>query len=132
MLVLPGVLNQRGGEGGVVRNEPAVIPTLPKERSQGLDSAGDRPVLNDGGVFRRNADTLSADLMSQVLDMILEQLGFLWGDLKSSRIEGCQYLPEDPQMAPRIRGVNGGVIQVAEDFRQRGGDGGPWQPAENK
>ena len=63
------------------------------------------------------ADPLCTKLMSQVLDVVLEQLGLLRGNLKSSGTKGCQDLSEDPKMAPCIRGVNRGVIQVTQDFQ---------------
>ena len=51
--------------------------------------------------------------------MILEQLGLLRRDLKSSGTEGGQKLSEDPEMTPGICGVNSGVIQITQDFRGR-------------
>ena len=50
--------------------------------------------------------------MSQVLDVVLEQLGLLWGDLKPSGTKGGQDHPEDREMAPDICGVNSCVIQI--------------------
>ena len=67
-------------------------------------------------VLRGNADPLSADLVPQVLDAILEQLGFLRRDLKIGCSKGRQDLAKDPEVSPSVSGVDRGIIQVTEDL----------------
>ena len=118
MLVLFGVLDQGSRESGVISDEPPVVATFPQECPQGFDVVGDRPFLDYGGVLRGNTDSLGTDFVSQVFDVILEQLGLLGGDLKSRSSEGCQHLAEDPEVAPSIGGVHSHVVKVAEDLRR--------------
>ena len=47
MLVLLGVLDQRGGDGGVIRDESAIVSALPQERSQSLEDVRNGPILDD-------------------------------------------------------------------------------------
>ena len=72
------------------------------------------------GVLQWDDNSSRGDLMSQIFDMILEQLGLLREYLESGRTESCQDFPEDPKVTPGISRVNGGVIQVAQHLR--GGD----------
>ena len=132
MLVLSGVLSQQGGEGGIVRNELAVIPTLPQECSQRLHAVRYGPVLDDGGVFWKDAEPLSADFMSQVLDMVLEQTELSLGRFgvqphgrlpipSGGSLDGPTRPRSELRCHPGSRGLP-----------RRRGDGGPLQPAENR
>ena len=92
MLVLFSVLDQQGRQGGVVGNETTVILTLAQEGSQGLQGVWGGPIFDDGGILGRDADALSNDLVSEVLDVVLEKLSLFRRDLKSSRTKVCSTL----------------------------------------
>ena len=117
MLVLLCVLDKRRGDGGIIRDEALVIPALPKKGWLRLEVVGDWPVFDDGRVVRRNADPLSADFMSKVLDMIPEQLGLPGGDLETGSAESCQDFVYDTQVTPCIFGMDSRIVRVEEDFR---------------
>ena len=54
------------------------VSTLPQEGPQRLQGVGNWPILDNGSVLRGDADSVSADLVPQVLNMIPKQLGFSW------------------------------------------------------
>ena len=116
MLVLLSILDQGGREGSVICDESPIIPTLSQKCPEGLDVMRDGPILYDRSVFQGNADPLSADLVSQVFDVILEQLSLFGGDLQPGSSECGQHFAEDPEMASGIGGMYGRIIQVAENF----------------
>ena len=93
MLISFGVLDKRRGDGGVIRDEAPVIPALSQEGSESLQSVRDWPILDDGRVVRGDADPLGADFMSEIFDVVSEQLGLPRGDLKTGSTESCQDLP---------------------------------------
>ena len=70
--------------------------------------------------------------MSQILNIVLEQLSFSWRDLKASGTEGGQDFAENSQMAPGVMGVDSGVVQVTEDLRGRQNGARPGPPTESK
>ena len=72
MLILLSVLDERRGDGGVVVDETLVVPAFAQEGSERLQSVGDRPILDDRGIVRGDADLLRADFVSEVFDMISE------------------------------------------------------------
>ena len=47
VMILFGVLDQWGRDGGIIRDEPPVVPTFSQEHPQGLEGVWDGPLLDD-------------------------------------------------------------------------------------
>ena len=64
-----------------------------------------------------------ADLVSQVFDVILEQLSFLRGNLEPGRTEGGKHFPEDLEVTPGVGGVYRSADEVGPFDGPANGDG---------
>ena len=60
MLFLLSVLDKGCRDGGVVFDEPSIVSAFPQECPKGLQGVGDGPILDNGSVLQRNADSVSA------------------------------------------------------------------------
>ena len=105
MLFFLGVLDKGCRDRGIILDESFVVPALTQEGSKCLQSVGDWPVFDDRGVVRGNTDPASADFVSEILDVIPEQLGLSRGDLETRGTESCQDFTENAQVALGILGV---------------------------
>ena len=110
------VLNQRGCNGGIPRNEAPIIPTLAQEGPQCLDVFRDRPLSDNSGVICRDLDAPSAHFMPQILDVVPEKLCFCRGDLQARSPEGSQDFPEDTEVLPWVLRMDRSIVQVTQNF----------------
>ena len=70
VLLLLHVLDKGRGDGGVVLVEPSIVPAFPQECRQSLQGVRDWPLFDNGSVLWGDANSMGADLVSQVFGMI--------------------------------------------------------------
>ena len=112
-------VREGGGLAAEAGNESSIVRDFAEESADIPQSLRLGPFFDDLGVAVGDGDASGRDVVSQVLDPVLEELTFLWLKSQTGTAMGQENSSEPLDVGGHVHAVNAGVIQVGDGDGQR-------------